>query len=126
MIHVLVVSHGQLAAGMVQSAQMIVGEQEGLDHLTFAQGAGAHELAEELNIWLSKHHGPVLICCDMLGGTPFNVAATAAHGNDRLQVWYGINLPVLLEALMKRKDDLQQLITQLVKVAPASAGHANI
>lgn len=126
MIRILVLSHGDLAEGLLGSVQMIAGEHAGLDSLSFAPGMGVDEFTGLLSGWLAGHDDQAVLFCDMLGGTPFNVAATAAHADPRLRVIYGVNLSIVLEAVMSRGDDLDGLIDHLSHVAPISIGHAKL
>ena len=41
MIKILLTSHGGMAEGMVQSVKMLIGEQEHLETVTFAEDMGA-------------------------------------------------------------------------------------
>lgn len=127
MIHLLVVSHGNFAEGLLDSVSMISGEHEGLDHLSLARGMGVDEFTDAFAVWLDAHPGvQVLVLADMIGGSPFNVAARAAHENERVSLWYGVNLSILLDALNKRGSDMDALLQHLKKVAPLSAGHAQL
>ena len=47
----------------------------------------------------------------MMGGSPFNVAASLGHGKENVRIVAGTNLPMLVEIVMSRKfmDDLDGL-----------------
>ena len=59
----------------------------------------------------------IIIFTDLMGGTPFNVAAQLGRGNDRIRVLGGTNLPMLVEIVMSRKfmDDLDGLADSVVE-----------
>lgn len=107
MIHIIVTSHGGLAEGLMQSSNMLIGEQENVECVTFAPDMGADELNE---IYAEKitevsDENQYLILCDIKGGTPFNVASRYSFKNDNIAVIYGVNLPILIAALMEAQDE---------------------
>jgi mannose/fructose/sorbose-specific phosphotransferase system IIA component len=125
MIHILVVTHGMMAEGMVQTAKMFAGEQENLDYLSFKEDMGQEELTELLE---GKMKGiPVgeqlLIFCDILGGTPFNISSRLAYKNENIAIFYGVNLPILVTAILSREgQSLYDLTSSLVQSSNESLG----
>jgi PTS system mannose-specific IIA component len=98
MIGVVVITHGQLAAELVNGAETIVGD---LPHVT-AVSIGWHEDTEgargEIERAMTRvpQDDGVLILTDMFGGTPSNLAMTfLAVG--RVEVVTGVNLPMLIK-----------------------------
>lgn len=103
-IGVVVVTHGQLATELVNSAEMIVGD---LPHFT-AVSIGWHDdvdhAREEIGRAIDRvatsaggdgHRAPVLVLSDMFGGTPANLAVTFV--SDDVEVITGVNLPMLIK-----------------------------
>ena len=104
---VVVVTHGQLATELVNSAEMIVGD---LPHFT-AVSIGWHDdvdlAREEIGRAIERVRavaageaaedaGPdVLVLADMFGGTPANLAVTFVDAH--VEVITGVNLPMLLK-----------------------------
>lgn len=104
MIHILITSHGGMARGMAQSVKMLIGEQENLDYVTFDEGMGQDELDELYAAKIkdvSEEH-QYLILCDIRGGSPFNVVSRYSFKNEYVAVIYGMNLPILVEAIVQR------------------------
>jgi len=107
MIHILLLSHGGMAEGMMQSVRMIMGEQPYLDYVTFDETMGLEALDESIG---AKLHADLttnqyLIFCDIIGGTPFNVVSRYSYKNESIAVIYGMNLPLLVEALIRRNGE---------------------
>jgi PTS system mannose-specific IIA component len=110
---VVVVTHGQLATELVNSAEMIVGD---LPHFA-AVSIGWHEdvdhAREEIGraierVQASGDDGGVLVLSDMFGGTPANLAVTFVSA--RVEVITGVNLPMLIKlARPQQQTDLQSL-----------------
>jgi PTS system mannose-specific IIA component len=101
---VVVVTHGQLATELVNSAEMIVGD---LPHFT-AVSIGWHddvdlareEIARAVERVATKggsdgQRAPVLVLTDMFGGTPANLAVTFV--SPEVEVITGVNLPMLIK-----------------------------
>lgn len=127
MIRVLITSHGGMAKGMVESVRMLVGEQEHLDVVTFEEEMGTDELEERYREVLGdasddRQH---LVFCDIMGGSPFNVVSRFSYKNDNIAVIYGMNLPLVIEALMGSTSSdvtLDELVADLVEKAGSSIG----
>jgi PTS system mannose-specific IIA component len=107
-IGVVVVTHGQLATELVNSAEMIVGD---LPHFT-AVSIGWHDDVTDARediaqaIERVRGDGGVLLLTDMFGGTPSNLGMTFLE-KDRLEVITGVNLPMLIKLAGKtRSSDL--------------------
>ena len=101
-VGVVVVTHGQLATELVNSAEMIVGD---LPHFT-AVSIGWHEdvdrAREEIGNAIERvasaggdGRRPVLVLTDLFGGTPANLAVTFVSTD--VEVITGVNLPMLIK-----------------------------
>lgn len=108
----LLVSHGQLASGILTSYQMIAGESAGIDKLELTDsGVGAFRKA--LDGYLS-HNDKVLILADVQGGTPYNESFKQFLSKpDRVRVVSGLNLAMLLEigVQFQKSEHLEELAT---------------
>ena len=117
-IGVVVVTHGQLATELVNSAEMIVGD---LPHFA-AVSIGWHEDVEHANESIGAAIGrvsaaaggtetepaDVFVLTDMFGGTPANLAVT--YVNPHVEVITGVNLPMLIKlARPPKAGDLMTL-----------------
>jgi PTS system mannose-specific IIA component len=107
-IGVVVITHGQLATELVNSAEMIVGD---LSHFT-AVSIGWHDDVNDARediaqaIERVRGDGGVLLLTDMFGGTPSNLGMTFLE-KDRVEVITGVNLPMLIKLAGKtRSSDL--------------------
>ena len=103
MIHILITSHGGMAEGMMQSVKMLVGEQEHLDYVTFGEEMGSDELDELYGEKITgvSPDNQYLVLCDIKGGTPFNVVSRYSFKNEDVAGIYGMNLPILIEAIVQ-------------------------
>jgi PTS system mannose-specific IIA component len=123
MTGVLLVAHGDLGGQLINSVGMIMGRlpllksvglraDQSLDELARAVADGWRELEEE-----GAEH--VLILVDMFGGSCSNVAGRLARDKDpaRAAVLTGVNLPMVLEAVIDR--DLYAFEELVPKIADA-------
>lgn len=104
MIGILLVSHSQFAQGLKDAAEMIIGPQEGLEALGMQSDANLDVLQEEITqrVRAMQAQGEALILADLAGGSPCNSCAHLAL--EGVPVLGGVNLPILLEALLQRSS----------------------
>lgn len=95
---VLVLTHGPLAAGLMGSARMILGDHARAEDLSFEPGEGPEDLTERLREVCARADGGVLCLTDIQGGTPARTAASMVL-TEQIEVVCGVNLPMLLEVL---------------------------
>lgn len=110
---ILIMSHGELAKGMMNTVSLFFGNLEKMDYLCLYQDDNPDEfkmkIQERLNA-LDDGDG-VLIIGDIIGGTPLNQAAYFA--NEKVIILGGMNLGMVLEVMANRgnKDiDWNQII----------------
>ncbi len=129
MINILIVTHGRMAEGMCSSIKMLIGEAKNVDFVNFHEDMGQDELKEELDkkiVDVSKGN-QYLIMCDIKGGTPFNVASRYSFKNANVAVFYGINLPILIEAIISREEkNLEQFVKYLQDICGTTIGLSEI
>jgi PTS system mannose-specific IIA component len=119
---VVVVTHGQLATELVNSAEMIVGD---LPHFT-AVSIGWHDDVEHAkdeigraiarvkasSAGTAEEPVGVLVLTDMFGGTPANLAVTFV--SPLVEVITGVNLPMLIKlARTSKQGDLLTLAREM-------------
>src|SRR5687768_7371583 len=107
---VVVVTHGQLATELVNSAEMIVGD---LPHFV-AVALGWHDDVEQQRDEIGRaidrvrtsagEGAEVLVLSDMFGGTPANLAVTFVSPG--VEVITGVNLPMLIKLARPGHEEL--------------------
>ena len=121
-VGVVVVTHGQLAAELLNAAEMIVGD---LPHFA-AVSIGWHDevaLAKDEigraiervreKVATPERPGGVLVLADMFGGTPANLGVTFLE-TDKVEVITGLNLAMLMKLARPLKDtDLLTLAREI-------------
>jgi mannose PTS system EIIA component len=100
MIHVLVVSHGDLGKSLITSAEMIAGPLEEVSAISLLPSENLDTFGEKLDKHLDTlGDKEVLVLIDLFGGTPCNVAARAM-ARPNVESVSGANLPMLLEVVL--------------------------
>lgn len=106
MVGIIIASHGEFAAGIKQSASMILGETDKLESVVFMPSEGPDDLYRKLQEAIEKlGTEEVLFLVDLWGGSPFNQANRFFEENPETRaIVAGLNLPMLLEALSEQED----------------------
>lgn len=117
----VVVTHGEFGIQIVKSAEMIMGEQEDVSALALRPGDSVDDLRVDASAVVDKYKEAgkeVIILCDLLGGSPSNVALYLAAKHD-VKIFTGINLPMLIEILQgyKFEEDTAALLARVEKTA---------
>ena len=117
MINILVMSHGEFAARICQSAEMIIGEQENLKAVVFNPGESLDTLVEKLKKAIDEFDNdfPHLLFVDIFGGSPANATALLLAENYKINAVSGVNLPMLLEALTEREETAPDTLVKQLK-----------
>jgi mannose/fructose/sorbose-specific phosphotransferase system IIA component len=107
MVPVLLVGHGPLAAGLHGAVEMICGEQEAFDVVPLrpeddVEGV-ARRLDAALRVMHSSEEDDALIFADLFGAAPANAAAMLLRTRPNLEIVAGMNLPMVLDALLSRE-----------------------
>ncbi len=105
-IGVVVITHGQLAAELLNSAEMIVGDLPQFAAVSIGWHDGVEQAREEIEHAIARiRQNPdgtidettgVLLLTDMFGGTPANLAITFLD-KDKVEVITGVNLAMLIK-----------------------------
>lgn len=121
-VGVVVVTHGQLATELVNSAEMIVGDLPQFAAVSIGWHDDVDHAREEIGRAIERvrtssgapggenaaaGEGAVLVLTDMFGGTPANLAVTFV--TPHVEVITGVNLPMLLK--LARPQEGKDLLT---------------
>lgn len=110
----LLVSHGDLAAGMKMSVEMVTGERENVIALGLTPEGGPLELEEKLDELMStiEAFDDVFVFTDLFGGSPGNTAFIKLANNPNVSIISGFNFPMLLTAILTPDIDTESLIIE--------------
>lgn len=121
---ILIVTHGNLANGLLESYEMIVGDTSHIETLVLDEdgvGPFREKLKDRLDE-LTTNEEPVLVLCDLKGGTPFN--ETLMYSFEKpgmINIISGVNLPILAElSTLTNEEDLTSKLNEIVEIGKNS------
>lgn len=122
MIGIILASHGEFATGILQSGNMIFGEQENVQAVTLHPTDSPDDLKQRMQAAIANFTDSeqLLFLVDLWGGTPFNQANNLAQAHsDKWIVISGLNLPMLIDAYGARlsMDNVQDIAANIIHSA---------
>lgn len=116
MIGIVIVTHCRLGDALIEAAGFILGDKpDALLSVSIDITKDVDKLREKIAQEIKKvaQSEGVLILTDMFGGTPSNLSYSFLE-ESRVEVISGVNLPILIQAINKRKEmDLSRLAAYL-------------
>lgn len=115
MIKIICTSHGPLATAIIESAGMLFGVSEHVCAITLAVEDTIDEFTNRLQTAVNdSQYDEILILADIPGGTPSNQSMRLAATNKKIHVLSGLNLIMLLEAMIQCENvPAQELLVKL-------------
>ncbi len=113
---IVIAGHGTLPAALLATTEMICGEIPDLAAVGLAASETPDHYAEGLRAAIGRDHRPVLVLCDLLGGTPFNVASAIGRRSPRVVCIAGVNLAMAIEAALAGGTLDDALVERLIEV----------
>jgi len=119
MVNILVVTHGEFGAYLVEAAESIVGRQgQGVRVLGISQRLSVPEIRERIQKGvreLSAGGQGLIVFTDMPGGTPSNLSFPIIKDAPRVEMISGVNLYMLVSAFNHRDDTpLERLVEKII------------
>jgi len=109
MIGILIVTHCDLGAELLNAAEFIVGKVDKADTVAITETSGSEKLRKliEDKVTALNSGDGVIILTDMFGGTPSNLSLSFLR-EDQIEVLTGVNLPMTdmkLSALAEKAQE---------------------
>ena len=120
MIGVLVLTHGDLAQGLLSSVELIIGKPEKCKCYGLYHGDDIEAFKEEvLGLIKGLDDGDgVVVFSDLYCASPYNAAAISSKylNESNYRSISGVNLPMLIEAISMRESmSLEELTNHVMK-----------
>lgn len=120
MKEIIVVSHGTLAEGLIDSSKVILGDMLEAKSCCLKQGMGINEFKENISAMISEidKSKQIIVLADLKGGSPYTTTLSVLDENgflDRSLIFTGVNLPLLINIAFKKeikKEDMDELINE--------------
>lgn len=102
---ILIVSHGNLAEGMMNTVELFYSNLKQFGFCALYSDEGPEKFEEKVKKSINEVDSGegVIVFIDLFGGTPFNVIVKSML--DGIDVLAGFNLSMILETLSKREND---------------------
>lgn len=120
MIGIILVSHGNTAPGLLDSSKMIFGEAKDVVAVSLLSEESPNQVKEKMQSAMrTMKSDEILFLVDLWGGTPCHQACLLCEEEkEKRAVVAGVNLPLLLEALIVRETmKVKELQEHLMKKA---------
>lgn len=96
--HLVLVSHGHFCEGLKGSAEMIMGPQETIHTVALLPEDGPDDFQAKFQATIADFDDFVVFA-DLLGGTPCNVVSRLIMEGQDIELYAGMNLPMIIEYL---------------------------
>lgn len=117
MINLIVVTHGEFGAYLVEAAESIVGRQAGVKVVPISPRVSVPEIRGRVRRALSQLGGEdgVILFTDIPGGTPSNISFPLVKDLSKAEMITGVNLYMLVTAFSHRGDmTLDALVEKVI------------
>lgn len=125
---IIIASHGKFAEGMYDAIKMFSGDLENFSYISLLPDQDLKSFIEELKNKIDKVDSGdgVVIFCDLLYGTPSNIASSLLKEEiykEKLEIISGINLATVLEYTNTRNEMFDR--NKLLEVGKSSIASVN-
>lgn len=120
MKYVILVSHGNLAKGLLDSLEMLAGKREDVIAIGLKNGVTADQFALDFAAIINEmpNDAQIILLADIIGGSPLTTAMNTLASLNRLDKTLaigGMNLPLALTTVLtKDAFEGQELITNVL------------
>ncbi|SMC68925.1 PTS sugar transporter subunit IIA [Kibdelosporangium aridum] len=121
-VAIVVAGHGDFALGLASAVDLIIGPQDNFATVSLPAEESPSDFLARLREAIEDidSGAGVVVLADLPGATPFSTAARIAHERGGVEVIGGANLPMVLEALVRRQGrQLDDLVKIMAEAGPA-------
>ncbi|MCK5357367.1 MAG: hypothetical protein KAJ48_03135 [Elusimicrobiales bacterium] len=119
MINIIVMTHGEFGAYLIEAAEHIVGEQaKGVKNISISSRLSLEEMCSRVNSSIEemKSGDGFVFLIDMPGGTPMNIVLPIVKDMPKTAVICGLNINMLTSAFSYRKTlDFDSLVEKIME-----------
>jgi mannose/fructose-specific phosphotransferase system component IIA len=113
---IIIAGHGTLPAALLASTELICGPVADIAAVGLQPAESPDHYADAMRGVIGHGSRQVLVLCDLLGGTPFNVASAIARRSPRVVCISGVNLALAVEAALADGELDDALVERLLEV----------
>lgn len=125
MLAIIVSTHGNFAAELVKTCEMICGAMQNVKTVALLPGESADDVVGKYEAALKEldTDDGVIFLNDLFGGSPYNAACRIAVNEEGYGIVTGVNLPMLIEMvgaqLINEKTDIRELMQKAIDAGQA-------
>lgn len=117
---IIISGHGTYATALKNTIELVAGSNTDMYFIDFLVSDTDTTLQGKIHTVLNQNiEKQVLFVCDILGGTPFKIAAEIANNNTKIEVVAGVNVGSIIEVMFQKDElsisDLSDLIIETSK-----------
>ncbi len=125
---ILICTHGDLAKGFINSAQMIVGDTPSVYELCVSMQDTIEEVKSRISKFISEcdPNDHKIILTDIPGGSTTQAAFYFIDTKKKQYVVSGVNLGLLLEVILSPVENMEELLSSAVESGKETMKYLNI
>lgn len=118
MVGIVVLGHGHMAKGLVDTAEMIAGPQKQVASVSFTGDIDTSDYKDQVIACAGQVDSGegVLFLVDLQGGTPCNMALLLSAESNSLVVT-GVNIPMLVTVVLSRAGQDLEALAEMARQA---------
>lgn len=121
----LIATHGEFSKGIIDSVQLIIGEDTAIDYFCMTKSKSSEDAAEEVKQYLANvKEEPLIVLTDVFGGSVANLFTECLLEGYDFQLVTGVNLPMLLNLLLS-EGSIEERISHSLEEAKKGILHVN-
>lgn len=116
MINILIVTHGDFGKELLKSSELIIGNVENAESISFHQGDGFESLLDKVEKSVKDlPDDELIVFTDMYGGSPYNAVIRAMKNRNFYHIT-GINFPLFIDIAISRDSySLPEIAEKIIK-----------
>lgn len=114
---IIISGHGNYATGIQSTLEILAGKNNDLFFVDFTADDTDVTLKEKYKAIIDHNKDTeVLFVCDIIGGTPFKIAAEISNSSEKMELVVGCNIGGILEMVfVKDKLSLMEIADSMVE-----------
>lgn len=99
---IVIIGHGNFGSGLNSTLELIAGKYDFVKYGDFTSEKSPEEFKNEIKVKLEElsDKNKIYFFTDVVGGTPFKVGCELKLDDNRIEVFYGTNMAMIIETCM--------------------------
>ncbi len=117
MINILLVTHGDFGKELLKSSEIIIGNIEDAETISFNLGESYDKLSKKVEETIDRltKNDELIVFTDMYGGSPFNAVCKSMKNRDFYHIT-GINFPLFIDIAVNRSSySMSEIAEKIIK-----------